>query len=306
VEAAGVPALLGSGEDGVSSWYPAPPAEDRVVEAAEVRHLGARVGTLYVVAHPDQRLTRDDRRMLADLAAQAGAALHAVALSAELARRLDQITLQAEELAESRRRLTVAHSQERLRLQRDLHDGVQQRLVAVAMRVGTARAQLGEGSGSIGERLAEAEAEVGASLDEIREIARGLHPSTLAARGLPAALRTRANVAQQPVTVLAGDLEGRRLPDEIEAAVYYSCLEALQNAAKHAPGSTVEIRLQLRDDQLTWSVSDDGAGFDVTLVRPAGGIAGLRDRVAALRGRLDVESGERGTTLHGSIPLEAH
>ena len=105
------------------------------------------------------------------------------------------------------------------------------------------------------------DASLRSSLDEIREVSRGLHPSTLAARGLLASLRTRAGVSRQHVEIHGEGLDGVRLDAEIEAAAYYCCLEALQNAAKHAPDAAVVVRLNLTDDLLSWTVTDNGPGF---------------------------------------------
>ena len=302
VELAGVSVLLGGGGSR-SAWYPRRPAEIGPVESLEVRHLGEPVGELYVVPGPDRPLTRDDHRLLADLAAQAGPALRAVALKAELTDRLEQITAQSEELAISRQRIVVAQSQERRRLQRDLHDGVQQRLVASAMQLGTIRALIGADPARALQELGELDASLRMSLDEIREVSRGLHPSTLAARGLLASLRTRAGVSRQHVEVHGDGLDGVRLDAEIEAAAYYCCLEALQNAAKHAPEAAVAVRLSLTDDRLGWTVTDDGPGFTEP-GNGGSGLVGMRDRLAALGGDLAVESSETGTVVRGTLPRD--
>ena len=174
------------------------PGESDPVATMAVRHLGEPVGELFVVPGPDRPMGRDDRRLLADLAAQSGPALRAVALSAELTARLDEITPQSEELAASRQRFGVAQSQERRRLQRDLHDGVQQRLVASAIQLGPIR-------GADRRRLRgrtrtprELDASLRSSLDDIRELS--ARPASVDAgrTGLLAALRSRASVSGSP------------------------------------------------------------------------------------------------------------
>jgi signal transduction histidine kinase len=282
-------------------WYPDPPDEGGPVEQVEVRHLGERVGVLLVVPGPHRPLTRDDRRLLTDLAAQSGAAIRAVSLSAELTARLAQITEQSAELAASRHRIVVAQSQERLRLQRDLHDGVQQRLVATGMHLSAVRAAVGSDPDAALAELDLVATSLERSLEEIRELSRGLLPSMLVARGLLAALRARADVSRQPVQLRANGLDGVRLDPEIEAAAYYSCLEALQNAAKHAPESSVLIGLDLSPDRLTWTVSDDGPGFDTRRAWGTG-LTGMRDRLGALDGSLLVTSDAAGTQIRGSLP----
>ena len=282
-------------------WYPGAPLESSSVERAEVRHLGEGVGELVVATDPSRPLTRDDKRLLTDLAAQSGPAIRAVRLSAELTAGLAQITEQSAELAESRHRIVVAQSQERLRLQRDLHDGVQQRLVATGMHLATIRGLVGQDPSAALVELEKAADSLDRSLDEIREVSRGLHPSTLVARGLVPILRARAQMARQPVALDAAGLDGVRLDPEIEAAAYYACLEALQNAAKHAPHAAVRLELSLTDDRLSWTVHDDGPGFDVP-VRGGSGLAGMRDRLTALGGTLDFTSDSNGTMLRASLP----
>ena len=283
-------------------WYPAVPPESSSVERAEVRHLGETVGELVVATDPSRPPTRDDKRLLTDLAAQSGAAIRAVRLSAELTARLAQITEQSAELAESRHRIVVAQSQERLRLQRDLHDGVQQRLVATGMHLAAIRGLVGRDPSAALAELAKAADSLDHSLDEIRDVSRGLHPSMLVARGLVPILQTRAQMARQPVVLNADGLDGTRLDPEIEAAAYYSCLEALQNAAKHAPDASVRLDLRLTDDRLSWTVHDDGPGFDVREANGGSGLTGMRDRLTALGGTLDVTSDSGGTTLRASLP----
>ena len=283
-------------------WYPVEPSTTSTVERVEVRHLGETVGELVVATDPGRPLTRDDRRLLSDLAAQSGAAIRAVRLSAELTARLAQITEQSAELAESRHRIVVAQSQERLRLQRDLHDGVQQRLVATGMHLATIRGLVGQDPSAALVELKRAADSLDHSLDEIREVSRGLHPSMLVARGLVPILRTRAQMARQPVVLSTDGLDGNRLDAEIEAAAYYACLEALQNAAKHAPDASVRLDLHLTEDRLSWIVQDDGPGFDVHRVRGGSGLTGMRDRLTALGGTLDVTSDVNGTTLRASLP----
>jgi signal transduction histidine kinase len=290
-----------AGSEGII-WYPAAPPASSTVERVEVRHLGETVGELVVATDPERPLTRDDRRLLSDLAAQSGAAIRAVRLSAELAARLAQITEQSAELAESRHRIVVAQSQERLRLQRDLHDGVQQRLVATGMHLATIRGLVGKDPSAALAELEKAADSLDHSLDEIREVSRGLHPSMLVARGLVPILRARAQMARQPVALNTDGLDGSRLDPEIEAAAYYACLEALQNAAKHAPHASVRLDLRLTDDRLSWIVHDDGPGFDVHEVRGGSGLTGMRDRLTALGGTLDVTSSGNGTTLRASLP----
>jgi signal transduction histidine kinase len=300
-ESAGVSVALDGGETW-TAWFPAAPSADGARDSLTVRHLGVPVGELYVVPRPDRPLTQADRRLMSDLAAQAGPALHAVALHAELTRRLDQLTEQSAELTRSRRRLAVAQSEERRRLQQDLHDGAQQRLVAVAVQLGAVGSLLGRDPSAAQVELDRADGLLRESLDEIRELSRGLHPAMLEARGLTEALRSRATLSRQRVVVEAGSMDGVRLDPAIEAAAYFACLEALQNAAKHAPDSAVRVDLRLTDTVLSWSVSDDGPGFASTPGASNGGLAGMRERVNALGGELEVTTSPAGTVVLGRLP----
>ncbi len=300
-EAAGVVVRLPDDEPR-QVWYPSAPDPDAAMVRETVRHLGVPVGELLVVPGRDRPVTRDDLRTLRHLAAQAGPALRSVALQAELAVRLSQLTERSAELTASRQRLAVAQSEERRRLQRDLHDGAQQRLVAVAVHLHAAAAALGDDPDAARRELSVADATLRQSLDEIRELSRGLHPSMLEARGLAATLRARAELSGRRVVVEASGLDGVRLDPAVESAAYFTCLEALQNAAKHAPDATVRIGLALTEDELRWSVVDDGPGFDAQGCHEGTGLAGIRERVRALCGEVTVVTSAAGTVVEGRLP----
>ncbi|WP_432498040.1 ATP-binding protein [Kineococcus gypseus] len=270
-----------------------------------VRHLGVPVGDVAVAASPDRPLSTADRRLLHDLAAQAGPALRGAALTAELRRQLQQITEQAEELRASRARIVSAQSTERRRLERDLHDGAQQQLVALGVRL---RAVLDAGdAAATAAAVQRCLDDLGTCLDDLRELARGIHPPVLATRGLVAALRGRARTAGGRVRVEPGPgVTGTRWPPDVELAVHFTCLEALQNAAKHAPGAGVVVALERDGDDLLFSVTDDGPGFDPARAGPGTGLLGMADRVGALGGSLEVLSAPgAGTRVRGRVPAAA-
>jgi signal transduction histidine kinase len=261
-----------------------------------VRHRGEVLGALSLVKRPGEALTPTERTLTEDLAAQAGLVLRNVALTAELIRRL-------EELRASRQRLVSAQDEERRRLERNIHDGAQQQLVAIGVRLGLVGRLVDGDAAKAKALLEELRADTTQALDDLRDLARGIYPPLLADQGLAVALVAQARKATFPVEVSA-DGAGR-YPQEIEAAVYFSCLEAIQNAAKYAHATRVEIRLSQSNGALSFEVADDGQGFDPAS-RPLGsGLTNIRDRLDALGGSLDVRSTPgSGTTVAGRIPLE--
>jgi signal transduction histidine kinase len=259
-----------------------------------------------IAPSPDRPLSPADRRLLADLAAQAGPAVRGVGLTALLRGQLAQITAQAAQLAASRQRLAAAQVGERRRLERDIHDGAQQQLVGLAVRIQAVQ-RLAGGDPGLTEALADCRDDVEACIDGLRELARGIYPPVLSARGLVPALRARARTALSQVNVLAaGGVDRQRFSAGVENAAYFCVLEAVQNAAKHAPGSPVMIRVDARDGALEFIVTDTGPGF--TPGERAGddgsGLVGMADRLAAVGGTLTVTSAPgEGTAVHGTIPV---
>lgn len=296
-------------EDGtvLESWSPASsdvPEDDLLV--VPVRHAAAHVGDVAVLASPDRPLGAQDLSLLADLAAQAGPALQAVSLDAALRERLRHIEAQAIELQSSRRRLVDAQVGERRRIERDIHDGAQQQLVGLAVRLRRA-GELADDPGAARAQLADAATELERCIDGLRELARGIYPPVLTARGLAAAVRAQVRTAAIEVFVEStAALDGDRPSPEVEVAAYFCCLEAVQNAAKHAPGSTVSVRLDRTADELLLEVSDDGPGFVTSGPNGGSGLVGMRDRVGAAGGVCKVVSSPgRGTTVTARIPVPA-
>jgi signal transduction histidine kinase len=306
VPAARVRAVLEDGRT-LQSWSPrattAASEDDLLV--VSVRHAGSVVGDVAVMPSPDRPLSAQDRMLLADLAAQAGPAIRAVSLDAALHERLRQIEAQTVELQESRQRIVWAQVAERRRIERDIHDGAQQQLVGLAVRLRKAD-ELVEESDAARAQLAEAATELSACIDGLRQLARGIYPPVLTARGLAAALRAQARSAHNEVLVEATPaLDQDRPAAEVEVAAYFCCLEAIQNAAKHAADALVVVRLDRTESELSIEVCDDGPGFDV--VAPTGdgsGLLGIRDRVGAAGGSFElVSTPGDGTTLRARFPL---
>jgi signal transduction histidine kinase len=217
--------------------------------------------------------------------------------------RLDgALQTQLEEVRASRARLVVAAEDERRRIERDLHDGAQQRLVGVTIALQQARQAAREGASSpeLEERLASAADELKGAITDLRELARGIHPALLEDDGLPAAITALGRRASIPVETRF-ELH-RRLPRHIEATAYFVVAEALTNAARHADATKVDVEIVDAGAQLIVIVADDGAGG----AEPSqgSGLAGLADRVASVDGRLVIESpAGGGTTLRAEIPL---
>ena len=255
--------------------------------AAPVK-VGGRVwGALVAAAPRDEPLAPGSERRLADFAELVAQAL----ANADAYRKL----------AASRIRLVEAGDTERRRLERNLHDGAQQRLVSLALKLRLIKGSLGKNSEAAEALLAEADSELDHALEELRELARGIHPAVLTDRGLEAAIRALAERAPVPVELTS--LPEDRLPDSVEAAIYYLVAEAITNVAKYAQATCASVAIERSNGFATVVVRDDGIGGAEPV--PGSGLVGLADRVEALGGRLHIESpaGE-GTQLTAEIPCE--
>ena len=269
------------------------PDADRSVA---VRHQSELLGALTLTKPPSEPVTPAEEKLLFDLASQAGLMLRNVRLTAELQARL--VDLRA-----SRQRLVAAQDEERRKIERNIHDGAQQQLVALAVKLRLAEnAAKGEGAGQTGAMLSGLQADTTDALENLRDLARGIYPPLLADKGLAAALEAQARKA--PIPTLVGSDGIRRYPKEIEAAVYFCSLEALQNIGKYAHASNATIRLAEEDGDLIFEVTDDGIGFDPATTGHGSGLQGMIDRLDAIDGTLDVRSEPgRGATVTGRIPL---
>jgi signal transduction histidine kinase len=225
-------------------------------------------------------------------AVRAMAAVHGVVALALLGPSEQQLQARVVALAASRDRAVDSAEAERRRIERDLHDGAQQRLVALAMDLGMARAKLESDPAAATALVGEAHEEAKRALAELRDLARGIHPAVLADRGLDAAISALAARSPVPVGV---EVATGRLPGPVESAAYFVVAEALTNAAKHAGAAEIGVRIGRDRDLLVVEVTDDGAGG----ADPArgSGLRGLADRVAAVDGRLTVTSPEGGPTV---------
>ena len=266
-------------------------------KAIEVRHQGELLGALTVTKPAGEPLTPAEDKLLSDLASQAGLVLRNVGLTAELLQRL-------QELKASRQRLVAAQDEERRRLERNLHDGAQQHLVALKTRLSLAKRMTERDPTKAQDLIAKLESDADEALETLRDLARGIYPPLLADQGLKAALEAHARKVSIPVEVTADDIS--RYPQEIEAAIYFCCLEALQNVTKYAHATRASVVLKEREGELTFVVQDDGRGFDPTTTSKGSGTQNMSDRLEALGGSLGVASSPgQGTTITGRIPVRA-
>ena len=269
------------------------PSINGIADAVPVRYQGELLGALAVAKR--EPLTATEHRLLGDLGQETGLVLKNARLTAELVQRL-------EELQASRQRLVTAQDTERRRLERNLHDGAQQNLVAMKLKIALAKNLAATDPSKAQVALDELNGEANDAIETLRELARGLYPPILAQDGLVAAIDAQARRAPLPVEVTGGPLP--RYPQETEAGVYFCVLEALQNIAKHANATKATVCFESKPGRLVFSVSDNGRGMDPARVRSGSGMQNMRDRVEVLGGEFQVESSPNaGTRVIGSIPI---
>jgi signal transduction histidine kinase len=260
--------------------------DDQLLE--DVRHQGETLGALSVRMPANDPLDEARARLVTDLAAQAGLVMRNAGL--------------VEDLRESRRRLVAAQDVERRKLERNIHDGAQQQLVALSVKLRLAQTLIGRDPDLAASLLTELLSESNRALDDLRDLARGIYPPLLADKGLAAALEAQAARSPIPTSVTADGVD--RYPQDLEAAVYFSCLEAMQNVAKYAGARSVAITLSTADGRLVFRIADDGVGFDPSATGYGTGLLGIADRLAVLDGWLTVDASPgNGTRITGSLPV---
>jgi len=246
-----------------------------------------------VVKRPGESLTPAEGKLLADLAAQAGLVLRNVGL-------WEQLTVRLEEIRASRQRLVAAQDEERRRIERNIHDGAQQQLVALTIKLNLTEGLIGTDPEGERELLAELRQDAASAVEDLRDLARGIYPPLLAGEGLAVALRAQAAKSPVPTSVEADGIA--RYPQDVEAAVYFCVLEALQNVAKYAGASSARVRLIGSGDELRFEVADDGVGFDAGTNAFGTGLQGMADRLGAHDGVLDVRTSPgAGTVVTGRL-----
>lgn len=296
-----------SGPAWVKVWLPEllRNREDCLLRVAPMVHSGRLLGLIVAVRRGDGDAFREeDELALTELARQVAVALHNVKLDSALQASLDEVRRQAEELRASRARIVAASDAARRQIERNLHDGAQQHLVALAVNIRLARQLAANDPESVPTMLDELATGIQDAVQELRSLAHGIYPPLLVDRGLVEALSAAAARAALPTDLDAGGVA--RYSPEVEAAVYFCCLEALQNAGKHAgEGAQATIRLWEEEGGLLFEVADDGAGFDLGQQAGDGaGFVNMGDRVGAIGGSLGVHSAPgQGTRISGRIPL---
>ena len=254
--------------------------------AFAVRHQGELLGALTVAVPPSDPLTPSQEKLLNDLAAQAGLVLRNVRL--------------VEDLRASRQRIVAAQDERAKALERNLHDGAQQQLVALAVKVRLMESLIGKDPEKATDMAREVGADASDALENLRDLARGIYPPLLADKGLVAALQGQARKAAIPTEVRVENVG--RYAQDVETAVYFCTLEALNNVAKYSGATRAEVRLAQTNGELTFEITDDGGGFDPSETAYGTGLQGMADRLDALGGTLEVRSAPgAGTTITGRV-----
>ncbi len=266
-----------------------------------VAHQGELLGVLRLKQRPDHPLTPVEERLFAGLAAQAGVALHAAKMRAQLEQRHQELVTRAAELRSARTRLVTAQDEARRNLERDIHDGAQQQLVALGINLRLAQTLSTRDPARARELVRQQVAAAEDALDTLTTLARGDRPRLLRERGLVAALEAVAATSPLPVELALADVG--RLTPEVESALYFCALESLQNSVKHAHACSAEVRLSVESGVARLSVLDDGQGVTADDV-PGAGRANMRDRLAPLGGHVGVlRRPEGGTEVCVVVPV---
>ena len=259
-----------------------------------VRHQGELLGALSITKKPGESITATEEKLVRDLAAQAGLVMRNVALAEQL---MDTI----EQLRASRQRLVTAQDERAKKLERNLHDGAQQQIVALTVKLRLLGQLMDRDVDKAKSMATDLQADATDALEQLRDLARGIYPPLLADQGLVAALEAQARKASVPTEVRSDGIG--RYPQDIESAVYFCVLEALNNVAKYAEATRAEVNLAQDDGHLRFAVVDDGAGFDTAVTSYGTGVQGMADRLDAIGGDLQVNSRKGGgTTIEGRIP----
>ena len=281
-----------------------PHAGEAPVLSAALVHAGQNLGEIECGPRVSGRVRSSDHELLETLGRQAALAIHNARLAGELGRSLEEIKAQADELAASRSRIVAAQESARRQIERDIHDGAQQELVALIARIGLAKTQLGRDSSRLGETLDDLRSEARQALENLRRFASGIHPSVLSDHGLVEAIEIRSARLPLGVTIECDpQMRAKRFDDEIEGAAYFFVSEGLANTLKHAGAERARVRIVRSANELEIEVSDDGAGFEIESASGSG-LRGLADRLEALGGSVAVDSAPgRGTRLTARLPI---
>ena len=280
---------------------------DEGIRTVTVSHAHRPLGVLRVRERAGRAMSPVEDRLLGGLAAQAGMVLQSAQLRAELAVRLEELTARELELRHTRDELVTAQDLERRRLERDIHDGAQQQLVALAINLKVAKALIATDPVRTTEVLREQRLAVTDAVRTLRIISGGAAPETLTQRGFAPALVLATAANPVPVRVTVPEMS--RLDPDVEATLYFCALEAIQNATKHAEASRIDVRLREESGRLVLTVDDDGIGIgidpDANTAGQGTGLSNMRERVASVGGDIQVRRSPRGTTVVADIPTAA-
>ncbi|MEA2509018.1 MAG: hypothetical protein QOG21_1100 [Actinomycetota bacterium] len=291
----------------------AAPLRDRVLISGDVPYLpdersapildgGELLGAL-TITKPEDTLIPADQELLDNLASQAAQIVRNARLTADLHARLQQLAVQSRELRRSRQRIVAAQDEERRALERNIHDGAQQHLVALAVKLKLTKTLVTRAPERATAMLSQLRGEVSDTLTALRELASGIYPAALEEGGVALALEVAIHDFPVPTAIESDGLV--RYPIDSEAIVYFCCLEALQNVAKYARADHARVSLLDGDGTIAFSVRDDGVGFDPRSAVWGSGLRNISDRVAAARGTVEISSTPgAGTTISGRIPIK--
>ena len=257
-----------------------------------VRHRGELLGVLVVQERDQVRLSLVEERLFEGLAAQAGPVLRGARLRAELGQRLEELSARAEELRGSRERLVDVQDEQRRLLERDIHDGAQQHLVALAVNLRLAQTLAERTPDRAVQILSDQRLATTEAIATLDRLARGIYPPRLAEEGLVAALRSAVATSLIPVEVTTSDVD--RYPADVEAAAYFCTSEAVQNAVKHSGASRIRVSVSGVDGTLRVLVEDNGTGFDAATVPSGSGLSNMRDRIESVDGTFTLGSSPSG------------
>jgi hypothetical protein len=283
-----------------------PPAPG-VSRMVPVRHQGELLGALSINKRPGEALTPVEEKLLTDLAAQAGLVMRNVRLTVELQERLRESSARATELRAARQRLVAAGHVASSQLERNIQAATEPRLLSIAGRLAGARQLVQRDAAGAATVLNQLTAEANETLELLRDLARGIYPPLLVDRGAVAALQAYLQKARVPVQLDTDrEFAVSRFDEQVEGAVYFCCVEALQNVAQHAGAAPTVVWLSAMDGRVEFSITDSGPGFEQQYHDPGPGLQAMTDRVRALGGSLDVRSAPgAGTTVKGWIPARA-
>lgn len=286
-------------------WLPAllEGRDQAILRVAPVSNSGQLFGLVVAErAHKGESLAAEVDVTLEEVARELGVALKKAHLDSSLQDSLEQLRRQAAELQASRGRLVAAADAERRRIERNLHDGAQQHLVALSVKVRLLEQFAERDPERARSLMKQLQDDVKSAIEELRSLAHGIYPPLLSSAGLGVAMSAACRRAPLPAKIEADGVD-RHAP-EIEAAVYFCCLEALQNAAKYAgAGASARVRIWEDTGGLLFEVYDDGAGFETARHAEGAGLTNMRDRLGAVGGTLRVESDGHGTRIHGVVPV---